>query len=142
MLTDYDLSSWTASLKTDCTKTSYMTQELLMGRSDIHRHDIESPFYVMLLTCARHKFDRSNRRNGRCWVPSRSLFSPHITRSLTYPLLSKTFVHGSTPSVIPSQKGSGQDFQPKQKGGAARVVVKTGWRVFRSSHAPSCSVRR
>ena len=71
VLTDYDLSSWAASLKTNYTKTSqqrtgtppYMAQELLMGRSDTHlyRHDVESLFYIMLLTCARHEFDRSNK---------------------------------------------------------------------------------
>ena len=70
VLTDYDLSSWVASLKKNYTKTSqhrtgtppYMAQELLKGTSDIHlyRHDVESLFYIMLLTCARHKFDHSN----------------------------------------------------------------------------------
>ena len=69
VLTDYDLSSWAASLKTDYTKTSqqrtgtppYMAHELLTGASDIHlyRHDVESLFYIMLLTCARHQFDRN-----------------------------------------------------------------------------------
>ena len=67
VLTDYDLSSWAASLKNDYTKTSqqrtgtppYMAHELLRGASDIHlyRHDVESLFYIMLLTCARHQFD-------------------------------------------------------------------------------------
>ena len=69
VLTDYDLSSWTASLRTDYTKTSqqrtgtppYMAHELLTGASDIHlyRHDVESLFYIMLLLCARHEFDPS-----------------------------------------------------------------------------------
>ena len=64
VLTDYDLSSWTDSLKPDYTKTSqqrtgtppYMAQELLQGTSPLHlyRHDIESLFYVMLLVSARH----------------------------------------------------------------------------------------
>jgi len=65
VLTDYDLSSWVASLKTNYTKTSqqrtgtppYMAKELLMGTSNMH--DVESLFYVMLLTCARHKFYHS-----------------------------------------------------------------------------------
>jgi len=67
VLTDYDLSSWVASLRTDYTKTSqqrtgtppYMAQELLKGTSHTHlyRHDVESLFYIMLLTCARHKLD-------------------------------------------------------------------------------------
>ena len=71
VLTDYDLSSWAASLKNDYSKTSqqrtgtppYMAQELLKGTSDIHlyRHDIESLFYIMLLTCARHKFGQSGK---------------------------------------------------------------------------------
>ena len=70
VLTDYNLSSWGASLKSDYIKTSqprtgtppYMAHELLMGASDIHlyRHDVESLFYVMLLLCARHEFDLSD----------------------------------------------------------------------------------
>jgi len=69
VLTDYDLSSWAASLTKDYTKTSqqrtgtppYMAHELLTGESDIHlyRHDVESLFYIMLLLCARHEFDLS-----------------------------------------------------------------------------------
>ena len=64
VLTDYDLSSWTDSLKPDYTKTSqqrtgtppYMAHELLQGTSPIHlyRHDVESLFYIMLLMAARH----------------------------------------------------------------------------------------
>ena len=64
VLTDYDLSSWTNSLNPDYTKTSqqrtgtppYMAQELLKGTSPLHlyRHDVESLFYIMLLTSARH----------------------------------------------------------------------------------------
>ena len=67
VLTDYDLSSWAASLTGDYTKTlqqrtgtpPYMAHELLTGESDIHlyRHDVESLFYIMLLLCARHEFD-------------------------------------------------------------------------------------
>jgi len=69
VLTDYNLSSWGASLKSDYTKTSqqrtgappYMAYELLRGESDIHlyRHDVESLFYIMLSLCARHEFDSS-----------------------------------------------------------------------------------
>ena len=64
VLTDYDLSSWTNSMKQDYTRTSqqrtgtppYMAQELLKGESPVHlyRHDVESLFYVMLLMAARH----------------------------------------------------------------------------------------
>ena len=63
VLTDYDLSSWKAKMNADYTKTSqhrtgtppYMAQELLKGTSPIHlyRHDVESLFYIMLLTGAR-----------------------------------------------------------------------------------------
>jgi len=75
VLTDYDLSSWAASLRTDYTKTAqqrtgtppYMAHELLTGASDIHlyRHDVESLFYIMLLTCARHQFDRRDEAKWR-----------------------------------------------------------------------------
>ena len=64
VLTDYDLSSWTKSLKPDYTRTSqqrtgtppYMAQELLLGESPVHlyRHDVESLFYIMLLMASRH----------------------------------------------------------------------------------------
>ena len=66
VLTDYDLSSWTHHLKKDNTRTSqhrtgtppYMAIELLSGTSSTHlyRHDIESLFYVMLVTCCRDTF--------------------------------------------------------------------------------------
>ena len=72
VLTDYDLSSWTEHLKGDYTRTSqqrtgtppYMAQELLKGTSTSHlyRHDVESLFYVMLLTCARHSFDKVTKK--------------------------------------------------------------------------------
>ena len=74
VLTDYDLSSWTASLKTDYTKTSqhqtgtppYMAFELLMGGGDTHlyRHDVESLFYIMLMVCGRHTIGHSNGETG------------------------------------------------------------------------------
>ena len=64
VLTDYDLSSWTETLSHGYTRTSqqrtgtppFMAHELLKGTSGFHlyRHDIESLFYVMLLTSARH----------------------------------------------------------------------------------------
>ena len=75
VLTDYDLSSWTASLKTYYTKTSqqrtgtppYMAFELLMGGSDTHlyRHDVESLFYIMLMVCGRHTIGHSNGGTGK-----------------------------------------------------------------------------
>ena len=64
VLMDYDLSSWKEDLESDYTMTSqqrtgtppYMAQELLNGTSPRHlyRHDLESLFYVMLLTATRH----------------------------------------------------------------------------------------
>ena len=64
VLTDYDLSSWRKDLENDYTRTSqqrtgtppYMAYELLQGRSATHlyRHDLESLFYIMLLTVAHH----------------------------------------------------------------------------------------
>ena len=67
VLTDYDLSSWKEALENDYTRTSqqrtgtppYMAQELLKGMSTTHlyRHDLESLFYIMLLTTTRHTID-------------------------------------------------------------------------------------
>ena len=64
VLADYDLSSFTATMNSDYKKTSqqrtgtppYMAHELLMDASPFHlyRHDLESLFYIMLLTAARH----------------------------------------------------------------------------------------
>jgi serine/threonine protein kinase len=64
VLMDFNLSSWKAALKGDYTMTSqqqtgtppYMAQELMVGKSPTHlyRHDLESLFYVMLLTATRH----------------------------------------------------------------------------------------
>ena len=64
VLMDFDLSSWTAALNGEYKITSqqrtgtppYMAQELLKGTSPKHlyRHDLESLFYVMLLTTTRH----------------------------------------------------------------------------------------
>jgi len=81
--TDYDLSSWAASSKTAYTKTAqqrtgtppYMAHELLTGTSDIHlyRHDVESLFYIMLLTCARHQFDRRDEEEWPVLMRDRTL---------------------------------------------------------------------
>ena len=74
VLTDYDLSSWTADLANDYTRTSqqrtgtppYMAHELLKGTSDVHlyRHDVESLFYVILLVCARHTIGEKGKMRG------------------------------------------------------------------------------
>ena len=64
VLMDFDLSSWTEALKNDYTMTSqqrtgtppYMAHEILLGKNCTHlyRHDLESLFFVMLLTATRH----------------------------------------------------------------------------------------
>jgi hypothetical protein len=65
VLADFDLSSWTASLKGDYTKTSqqrtgtppYMAHGLLNGADPLHmyRHDVESLFYIVLLISTRYE---------------------------------------------------------------------------------------
>ena len=65
VLTDYDLSSWTASLTTDYTKTSnqrtgtppFMARGLLDGTDTLHmyRHDVESLFYVILILATHYE---------------------------------------------------------------------------------------
>ena len=65
VLTDFDLSSWTASLTSDYTKTSqqrtgtppYMAYGLLNGIDGLHlyRHDVESLFYIMLILATHHE---------------------------------------------------------------------------------------
>ena len=64
VLTDYDLSSWVASLNSDYTKTSqqrtgtppFMAHELLDGSEALHvyRHDVESLFYIMLIMATHY----------------------------------------------------------------------------------------
>ena len=64
VLTDYDLSLWTKDLKNNHSKTSqwhagtlpYMAKELLEGTSTprMYRHDLESLFCIMFLTCTRY----------------------------------------------------------------------------------------
>ena len=71
VLTDYDLSSFTATMNSNYKKTSqqrtgtppYMALELLKGTSALHlyRHDLESLFYIMLLTAARHTIGTPRR---------------------------------------------------------------------------------
>jgi serine/threonine protein kinase len=65
VLTDFDLSSWTASLTGDYKSTSqqrtgtppYMAYELLKGTENLHlyRHDVESLFYIMLILASHHE---------------------------------------------------------------------------------------
>ena len=65
VLTDYDLSSWTASLTPDYTKTSqqrtgtppFMAHELLDGTDTLHlyRHDVESLFYIMVILATQYE---------------------------------------------------------------------------------------
>ena len=73
VLMDYDLSSFTATMNSDYKKTSqqrtgtppYMAHELLRGTSALHlyRHDLESLFYIMLLTAARHMIQTPKGEN-------------------------------------------------------------------------------
>ena len=75
VLTDYDLSSWTASLTLDYSKTSqqrtgtppFMAYGLLDGRDAIHlyRHDVESLFYIMLILATHYEFEAPKRKKGR-----------------------------------------------------------------------------
>ena len=99
VLTDYDLSSWTADLATDYTRTSqqrtgtppYMAHELLKGTSGTHlyRHDVESFFYIMLMMCARHTIGSSGEgkeqrvimREGR-GLPYQDWFNQHNYEAL------------------------------------------------------------
>ena len=65
VLNDFDLSSWTATLKTDYTRTSqqrtgtppYMAAGLLKGIDTLHlyRHDVESLFYIMLILATHYE---------------------------------------------------------------------------------------
>ena len=65
VLSDYDLSSWTASLASDYTKTSqqrtgtppFMASGLLDGTDAVHlyRHDVESLFYIMLILATHYE---------------------------------------------------------------------------------------
>ena len=66
VLTYYDLSSWKKGLRNDYTKALqqrtgtppyYMAFELLEAPSagtHLHRHDLKSFYYIMLLTAAQH----------------------------------------------------------------------------------------
>ena len=73
VLTDYDLSSFTATMNLNYKKTSqqrtgtppYMAHELLIDESPLHlyRHDLESLFCIMLLTAARHTIKTPEREN-------------------------------------------------------------------------------
>ena len=65
VLTDFDLSSWTADLAKDYTRTSqqrtgtppYMACGLLDGLdpSHLYRHDAESMFYIMVMLASRYE---------------------------------------------------------------------------------------
>ena len=93
VLTDYDLSSWTADLANGYTRTSqqrtgtppYMAHELLKGTSDVHlyRHDVESLFYVILLACARYTIgpEKGKKRGiimrGSTGLPYERWFNQH-----------------------------------------------------------------
>ena len=87
VLTDYDLSSFAATMNSDYTKTSqqrtgtppYMAHELLRGTSALHlyRHDLESLFYIMLLTAARHTIGTPEREDKPRVILRRSQNLPY-----------------------------------------------------------------
>ena len=87
VLTDYDLSSFTATMNSDYKKTSqqqtgtppYMAHELLRGTSVLHlyRHDLESLFYIMLLTAARHTIGTPEREDKPRVILRRSRNLPY-----------------------------------------------------------------
>ena len=72
VLTDFDLSSWTADLTGNCAETSqqrtgtlpYMAFDLLerSGASHLYRHDVESFFYVILMLATRYEIRAPNLR--------------------------------------------------------------------------------
>ena len=74
VLTDYDLSSWTASMNSDYTKTSqqrtgtppFMARELLDGTEALHlyRHDVESIFYIMLILATHYEIQAPTKKEG------------------------------------------------------------------------------
>ena len=75
VLTEHDLSSWKEDLKNDCTGSShqrmgtpmYIAEELLDRTSSthLHRRDVESFFYIMLIMCGRHTFGVVDRGAGK-----------------------------------------------------------------------------
>ena len=74
VLTDYDLSSWTASLTLDYTKTSqqttgtppFMARGLLNGTDALHlyRHDVESLFYIILILATHYEIEAPEKGKG------------------------------------------------------------------------------
>jgi len=84
VLTDYDLSSWVASLNSNYTKTSqqrtgtppFMARELLDGTEALHlyRHDVESLFYIMLILATHYEIQvPEDGRSGGVQVRSGKL---------------------------------------------------------------------
>ena len=111
VLNDFDLSSWTATLKTDYTRTSqqrtgtppYMAAGLLAGTDSLHlyRHDVESLFYIMLVLATHYEIyipeeeglqGGLRMRQGLETLPFEAWFDqPHYATlgSLKYTFLSK-----------------------------------------------------
>ena len=123
VLTDYDLSSWTADLANDYTRASqqrtgtppYMAHELLLGASDTHlyRHDVESLIYVILLVCARHTISPEKGKKqgiimrGSTGLPYERWFNQHDYWTLGS--LKRTFFSELQPIEL-SEKF--EDFRP------------------------------
>ena len=74
VLTDYDISSWTGPLISDCTKTSqqrtgtppFMARGLLDGSDtfNMYRHDVESLFYIILILATRYEIEAPEQGKG------------------------------------------------------------------------------
>jgi len=75
VLTDYDLASWTRTLRDDYIKTSqqrtgtlpFMAHGLLDGRDPLHmyRHDVESLFYIMLILATHYEIHAPKEGQSR-----------------------------------------------------------------------------
>jgi len=115
VLTDYDLSSFTATMNPDYKKTSqqrtgtppYMAHELLIEASPLHlyRHDLESLFYIMLLTAARHTIGTPEGENKPRVILRRSQMLPHekwfnVPCYLTLGSLKATFLLTTQPITL------------------------------------------
>ena len=102
VLTDYDLSSWTASLTSDYTKTSqqrtgtppFMAHGLLGGSDTLHlyRHDVESLFYIILILATHYEIEASGKgkvggvqvRQGLKELPYQAWFDQPSYKALAY----------------------------------------------------------
>jgi len=97
VLTDYDLASWTRTLRDDYTKTSqqrtgtppFMAVGLLDGTDALHlyRHDAESRFYIMLILATHYEIKKGEggglrTRQGLQELPYQSWFDQPFYKGL------------------------------------------------------------